>query len=396
MGLNSTPSSERIHIGFFGRTNSGKSSLINAITNQNLSIVSEIEGTTTDPVHKAMEILPLGPVTLIDTPGFDDESELGLLRIEKTKQVLVKTDIAVLVIDGRNGITNTDKELINIFKEKNIKYITAFNKCDLTEIPTETKPNEIYVSAKNNINITELKNLIASFNDVKNEKRLIGDIIKANDVVILVTPIDSAAPKGRLILPQQQVLRDLLDSDAITVVVKETELKQALDKITPKLVITDSQAFKKVNETVPEDILLTSFSILFARYKGVLDTAVKGISSIKNLNDGDNILIAEGCTHHRQCDDIGTVKLPKWIQNYTGKTFNFEFSSGTGFPEDLSKYKMIIHCGGCMLKEQEVINRYNTAIQNNIPISNYGITIAFINGILKRSIEIFPDLFKLV
>ncbi|MBQ9245935.1 [bacterium] len=399
MSLNSTPSAERINIGFFGRTNSGKSSLINAITNQSLSIVSEIKGTTTDPVYKAMEILPLGPVMLIDTPGFDDESELGKLRIEKTKQVLNKTDIAIIVIDAAQGITQYEQEIIKLVEEKNISYITVYNKVDTINKNVQTKTNEIYTSATQNININELKELIASLSPKSMQnKKLISDIIFPLDSVILVIPIDSSAPKGRLILPQQQVIRDLLEAGAITTVIKETELEQAINSLKnkPKLVITDSQAFKKVNKITPEDIMLTSFSILFARYKGVLEYAVKGVRTIETLEEGDTILISEGCTHHRQCEDIGTVKLPKWIQTYTNKKLNFEFSSGTGFPEELSKYKMIIHCGGCMLKEQEVLNRYKHAQSQNIPVSNYGITIAYLNGILKRSIQIFPDLYKLI
>ncbi len=397
MSLNSTPSAERIQIGFFGRRNAGKSSLINAVTNQNISIVSEIKGTTTDPVQKAMELLPLGAVLIIDTAGFDDTGELGILRTEKTKQVLNKVDIAVLVIDAAAGITGQDKQIISVFEEKNIKYIIAYNKSDLIKIPENKKENEIYVSAANKTNINELKELIAYiYEENPNKQKLIKDLITSDDVVILVTPIDSAAPKGRLILPQQQVIRDLLEAGAVSVVVRETELTNALNSCIkkPKLVVTDSQAFEKVNKETPRDILLTSFSILFARYKGVLDYAVKGVTALGTLKDNDTILISEGCTHHRQCDDIGTVKLPKWIQNYTGKKLNFEFSSGIGFPSDLSKYKMIIHCGSCMLKDKEVLFRYKSAVKQNIPISNYGITIAYIHGILKRSIEIFPDLYK--
>lgn len=397
MSLNSTPSAERIQIGFFGKRNAGKSSLINAITNQNLSIVSDIKGTTTDPVYKAMELLPLGPVSIIDTAGFDDEGTLGKLRIEKTKQVLNKVDIAILVIDSKLELSEEDKELISIFNEKNIKYIVAYNKSDTTDNKKTLKENEIYVSATNKTNIYELKELIASiYEEDSNRTQLVKDLVNPSDVVILVTPIDSAAPKGRLILPQQQVIRDLLEANAISIVVKESELKQALESCAkkPKLVITDSQAFKKVDDITPADILLTSFSILFARYKGVLDYAIKGVKALETLNDNDTILISEGCTHHRQCDDIGTVKLPKWIQGYTNKNLNFEFSSGTGFPSDLSKYKMIIHCGSCMLKDREVIYRYKSAIKQNIPIANYGITIAYIHNILKRSIEIFPDLYK--
>lgn len=399
MSLNSTPSSERIHIGFFGKRNSGKSSLINAITNQSLSIVSEIKGTTTDPVYKSMELLPLGPVTIIDTAGFDDDGELGHLRVEKTKQVLNKIDIAVLITDSQTGLTSEDKNFISLLEKKNIKYIIVYNKCDLVEVHNQTKENEIYVSAVNAINIYELKEMISKISlDNKNKNALISDLLSPNDVVILVTPIDSAAPKGRLILPQQQVIRDILESDAISVVVKETELKSALALCSkkPKLVVTDSQVFKKVNIETPSDIMLTSFSILMARYKGILDEAVRGVRCIENLKDNDNVLISEGCTHHRQCDDIGTVKLPNWLKKYTNKNLNFEFSSGTGFPSDLSKYKMIIHCGGCMLKNNEVIYRYKQAKLQNIPISNYGITIAYIHGILKRSIEVFPDLYKII
>ena len=399
MSLNSTPSSERIQIGFFGKRNTGKSSLINAITNQELSIVSDIKGTTTDPVYKAMELLPLGPVSIIDTPGIDDEGILGNLRIEKTKQVLNKVDIAILVIDSQSKITSYNNELIKIFKEKNIKYIIAYNKSDILKEKKQLKNNEIYVSAKNKINIKEIKELIATiYEDTPPNIPLVKDLVTPNDIVILVTPIDSAAPKGRLILPQQQVIRDLLESGAISVVVQETELKKAIETCSkkPKLVITDSQVFKKVNQDTPNDIMLTSFSILFARYKGILDYAINGIKAIETLDDNDTLLISEGCTHHRQCDDIGTVKLPNWIKKYTNKKLNFEFSSGIGFPENLSKYKMIIHCGSCMLKDREIIYRYMTAQKQNIPITNYGITIAYINGILKRSIEIFPDLYKII
>ena len=399
MSLNSTPSSERIQIGFFGKRNTGKSSLINAITNQELSIVSDIKGTTTDPVYKAMELLPLGPVSIIATPGIDDEGILGILRIEKTKQVLNKVDIAILVIDSQSELSSYDNELINIFKEKNIKYIIAYNKSDILKEKRQLKNNEIYVSAKNKINIKEIKELIATiYEDSPQNIPLVKDLVASNDIVILVTPIDSAAPKGRLILPQQQVIRDLLESGAISVVVQETELKKAIETCSkkPKLVITDSQVFKKVNQDTPNDIMLTSFSILFARYKGILDYAINGIKAIETLDDNDTLLISEGCTHHRQCDDIGTVKLPNWIKKYTNKKLNFEFSSGIGFPENLSKYKMIIHCGSCMLKDREIIYRYMTAQKQNIPITNYGITIAYINGILKRSIEIFPDLYKII
>ncbi len=399
MSLNSTPSSERIHIGFFGKRNAGKSSLINAVTNQSLAIVSDVKGTTTDPVYKSMELLPLGPVTIVDTAGFDDDGELGNLRVEKTKQVLNKIDIAVLIVDSQIGLTNEDEEFISLFKSKKLKYIIVYNKCDLAVSYNKTKENEIYVSAVNNINIYELKEMISKISlDNKNKNTLISDLLLPKDVVILVTPIDSAAPKGRLILPQQQVIRDILDANAISIVVKETELKAALECCykKPKLIVTDSQVFKKVNEETPSDIMLTSFSILFARYKGILTDAVNSVRSIENLKDDDVILISEGCTHHRQCDDIGTVKLPNWLKNYTNKNLKFEFSSGTGFPGDLSKYKMIIHCGGCMLKDNEVLYRYSQAKEQGIPISNYGITIAYINDILKRSIEIFPELHNFI
>lgn len=401
MSLNSTPSSERVHIGFFGKRNAGKSSLINAITNQNIAIVSDIKGTTTDPVYKAMELLPLGAVSIIDTAGIDDDGELGKLRIEKTKQILSKVDIAVLVVDSTVGMSKEDKELISFFEERNIKYIIAYNKCDLASIPTFKKNNEIYVSAnpKVKININELKELIASiYEENPNKQTLISDLVSRNDVVLLVTPIDSAAPKGRLILPQQQVIRDLLEVGAITIVVQENELKTALEKCKqkPKIIITDSQVFSKVSNETPSDILLTSFSILFARYKGILKYAVDGVKQLDNLNDGDTILISEGCTHHRQCDDIGSVKIPNWVKSYTGKRLNFEFTSGTEFPCDLSKYKMVIHCGSCMLKDSEVLNRYEFAQKQGIPITNYGIAIAYIHGILKRSVEVFPKISKLL
>ena len=399
MGLNSTPSSERVHIGFFGRRNAGKSSLVNAVTGQDLAVVSPVKGTTTDPVYKAMELLPIGPVSIVDTPGFDDEGELGRLRIEKTKQVLNKVDIAVLIVDSQTGVNDIDKELIKIFEDKNIIYIIAYNKADLIAEKPELKleKNEIYVSAKKKTNIYELKELIASLYDGgSNSRKLVKDLVNPNDLVILVTPIDSAAPKGRLILPQQQVIRDLLEADALSVVVKETELVSALNSCSkkPKIVITDSQAFGRVSKETPDDIYLTSFSILFARYKGVLKEAVKSVKMLEKLKDNDTLLISEGCTHHRQCDDIGTVKLPRWIQNYTGRHLNFEFSSGGGFPSDLSKYKLIVHCGACMLKDREVMFRYKQAQESNIPITNYGITIAYINKILERSLRIFPDIHK--
>lgn len=392
MSLNSTPSANRIHIAFFGKRNAGKSSLVNAVTNQNLSVVSDVKGTTTDPVYKAMELLPIGPVMIVDTAGIDDEGDLGKLRVEKTKQVLNKTDIAILVKDITEELHEDEIQLIELFKEKNIKYIIAYNKADLINNLKKISFNEICVSAKNNTNIYELKELIASLYEEKQSKYpLVSDLVKANDIVILVTPIDSAAPKGRLILPQQQVIRELLDIGAIAIVVKETEFKEALNSCSkkPKLVITDSQVFELVSDLTPKDIFLTSFSILFARHKGILFDALNGVKALNLLKDGDTVLISEGCTHHRQCDDIGTVKLPRWISSYTGKNLKFEFSSGTSFPQNLKNYAMIIHCGACMLKEQEVIYRFSLSKKQNIPMTNYGITISQIHGILDRSIEIF-------
>lgn len=397
MSMNSTPSGERTHIAFFGRRNAGKSSLLNAVTNQDIAIVSDKKGTTTDPVYKAMELLPLGPVMLIDTPGIDDEGELGQLRIKKAKQVLNKTDIAVLVADASCPLSVSDKELIEIFKEKNVPYVIVFNKTDLLTKKPNQNENEIFISAMTGESINELKEKLASFN-VKSDKRLVGDLIESGDILVLVTPIDSAAPKGRLILPQQQTIRDILDSKAVSIVVREDELSGVLDNLKkpPKMVITDSQAFEKVAKIVPENVPLTSFSILMARYKGFLDCAVKGVAKIKEINDGDTVLISEGCSHHRQCGDIGTQKLPKWLKDFTRKDLNFEFSSGTGFPEDLSKYSLIIHCGGCMLNEREMVYRMKCAIDQNIPFTNYGVTIAYLKKILKRSLEIFPDLAKMV
>ena len=394
MSLNATPASERVQIGFFGRRNVGKSSVVNAVTGQELCVVSPVKGTTTDPVNKAMELLPVGPVVIIDTAGYDDEGELGKLRVEKTMAVLNKIDIAVLVVDSQVGLCEYDNNIINEFNVRNIKYIIVYNKSDLITDKKELKNNEIYVSALNKTNIYELKELIAAiYEENPNKQELIKDIVNNGESVVLVVPIDSAAPKGRLILPQQQVIRDLLEAGAVTTIVRETELSQSFLtlKNKPKMVITDSQAFKKVSQLTPEDVYLTSFSILFARYKGVLHEAVKGAVAIENLKDGDTVLISEGCTHHRQCDDIGTVKLPKWLKEYTGKNLNFEFTSGGTFPNDLTKYSLIIHCGGCMLKDREVRARYKHAKNSGIKITNYGIAIAYMNKILKRSIEIFPE-----
>ncbi|WP_312447304.1 [FeFe] hydrogenase H-cluster maturation GTPase HydF [Lacrimispora sp.] len=397
MGLNETPSSERVHIGFFGRRNAGKSSVVNAVTGQELSVVSEIKGTTTDPVYKSMELLPMGPVVIIDTPGFDDEGALGEMRVRKTKQILNRADCAVLVVDGAVGKTKTDEELILLFKEKKIPYVVAYNKCDLTG--AQTHDDGLSVSASEGLFIHELKERIGSLVNTGDTKmRIVGDLLNPYDLVVLVIPIDKAAPKGRLILPQQQVIRDILEAGAISVAVRETELKETLARLgtRPALVITDSQVFEQVSKDTPEEILLTSFSILLARYKGFLEDAVKGVAAIGDLRDGDKILISEGCTHHRQCDDIGTVKLPRWLRQYTGKELLIETSSGREFPEDLSSYQLIIHCGGCMLNEREMEYRGRCASDAGVPFTNYGIAIAYMKGILKRSIKPLPHLEELL
>ena len=406
MSLNATPSSERVHIGIFGKRNAGKSSLINAITGQNLAIVSEAKGTTTDPVYKAMELLPLGPVMIIDTPGIDDEGVLGSLRIQKAYQVLNKTDIALVIIDAAVGPSAEDLRLIKRINAKKIPLLIVINKCETINEDKKTAyqallPNRklLFVSAEQQLNIFELKEAIAQTVPAdENKAQIVADLLSPSDFVVLVVPIDSAAPKGRLILPQQQTIRDILEADAAAIVVKENELTNTLQNLgkRPKLVITDSQVFKKVAAETPADILLTSFSILFARYKGNLQTAVQGVTALENLEDGDKILVGEGCTHHRQCDDIGTVKLPRWIKQYTGKNPEFIFTSGTEFPLDLSPYKMIIHCGACMLNEREMQYRIKCAADQNIPFTNYGITIAYINGILKRTVEPFPQIYKLL
>lgn len=395
MGLNDTPQSERVHIGFFGRRNAGKSSVVNAVTGQQLSVVSDVRGTTTDPVTKAMEILPLGPVVVIDTPGFDDEGALGEMRVKKTKQVLNRVDAAVLVVDSTAGKTDADKELISIFNEKEIPYVVAYNKSDLSG--KYNYDDGIAISAAEKTNINQLKKTITRL--IKTDgtnKKICGDLIKKGDFAVLVVPIDSAAPKGRLILPQQQTIRDILDTNAVAITVQEPQLKDTLNNLgkKPSIVITDSQAFEQVAADVPQDIPLTSFSILMARYKGFLDTAVSGAAAIGTLRDGDKVLISEGCTHHRQCDDIGTVKLPRWLKEYTGKNIEIETSSGKGFPDDLSPYRLVIHCGGCMLNEREVKYRRKFAIDSGVPFTNYGIAIAYMKGILKRSISMFPHLLE--
>ena len=397
MGLNDRASAERVHIGFFGLRNAGKSSVVNAVTGQKLSLVSDILGTTTDPVQKAMEILPLGPVVIIDTPGIDDEGALGEMRVKRALAVLSKTDVAVLVVDAQKGLQAADRELIDLFKSKNISFVTVYNKSDLLKTVPENGENTVYASAENGSGINELKEMIGHLAAAsENHKTLIGDLVSGGDVVLLVTPIDESAPKGRMILPQQQMIREVLDCNAINVVVKETELEQALNILPqkPKLVITDSQAFGFVSKIVPSDIPLTSFSILFARYKGELGTSVEGAARLKHIKDGDTVLISEGCTHHRQCNDIGAVKLPNWIRKYSGADPKFEYSSGTEFPEDLSKYALVVHCGACMISEREMKSRIARCTESKIPITNYGIAIAEMHGILRRSLAPFPDILK--
>ena len=408
MGMNQTPASERVHISFFGKRNAGKSSVINAVTGQDLAIVSSVMGTTTDPVYKTMELLPLGPVMVIDTPGIDDEGELGALRVRKSYQVLNKTDIAILVIDSTAGKGEEELELIHRFHKKGIPYLIVYNKIDLLstekikDLAMSVRAGEVLVSASDGMNIQELKEKIASLKPEDTHKYpLIQDLIKPLDLVILVVPIDKAAPKGRLILPQQQTIRDILERGALSLVVRDTELKSTLDHflaqgVCPKLVITDSQAFARVSKAVPENITLTSFSILFSRYKGELEIQLKGIAALSSIEDGDRILIAEGCTHHRQCGDIGTCKMPEWIRNYTGKKPVFEFTSGTEFPDDVSSYKMVVHCGGCMLNEREMKYRIACCQDQGVPITNYGILIAQVTGILKRSLGPFPEMQKLI
>lgn len=381
-GLNQTPSGERVHIGIFGRRNAGKSALINALTGQSLAIVSDVAGTTTDPVSKAMELLPLGPVIITDTPGLDDVGELGLMRVEKTRQVLAKTDIAVVVIDASRGVTEVEEELLREIKERGVPCVTVYNKCDISH---PENVDGICVSAMTGEGIDTLKNKLASFAAKENEQKLIGDLVERGDVVILVTPIDASAPKGRLILPQQQVIRDLLEAGAMPLVCREGELEAALGSVTPEMVVTDSQVFGYVSSIVPENIPLTSFSMLMARYKGNFADAVSGAKALDGIKSGDKLLISEGCTHHRQCEDIGTVKLPAWIKKHTGAEPEFVFTSGTEFPTDLSGYKVVIHCGGCTLNPRELRYRYSTAKSAGVPITNYGVAIAHMHGILERA-----------
>lgn len=400
MGLNNTPNADRVHIGIFGRRNAGKSSVINAVTGQNLAIVSDVLGTTTDPVYKAMEILPLGPVVLIDTPGLDDVGELGELRVQKAFQVLNKTDIALLILDVNSGFSKEEEKLLELVKAKNIPFVAVLNKTDIAQedkIKEFEKllkdkyniENVVSVSAEKKDGIFELKEKIASLNTEKEKSPIISDLVCPGETAVLVVPIDESAPKGRLILPQQQTIRDLLDHNAMAAVTQVTTLAKTLEsfKESPKIVVTDSQAFKEVAKIVPESVPLTSFSILFARHKGELSTLVKGVKAMDNLKDGDTVLISEGCTHHRQCNDIGSVKIPNAVRKYTGKNLNFEFTSGGEFPLDLSKYSLIIHCGGCMLNEREMKYRIACANDAGIPMVNYGVLLAQVNGILNRSLE---------
>lgn len=393
MSLNNTPSAERLHIGIFGKRNAGKSSIINAITGQDLAIVSEVKGTTTDPVYKAMELLPLGPVVMIDTPGLDDEGELGAMRVRKSYQVLNKTDIALVITDAADGVGAAEKALLARIRQKGIPYLIVYNKSDAGVQPVLFEES-ISVSAKTGENIHALKERIGRLIPQGDSgKRIVGDLLSPSDIAVLVVPVDSAAPKGRLILPQQQTIRDILDASAIAAVTKETELTDTLASLKkpPRMVITDSQAFGFVSKLVPDEIPLTSFSILLARYKGNLASAVRGAKAVDSLRDGDSVLICEGCTHHRQCEDIGTVKMPAWIRKHTGKELTFRFTSGTEFPDDLSPYKLIVHCGGCTLNEREIQYRIKCAADCNVPMTNYGTMIAYIHGILARSVALFPD-----
>lgn len=393
--MEKTPSGQRVHIGFFGCRNAGKSSLVNAVTGQPLSIVSPMEGTTTDPVHKAMELLPLGPVVIIDTPGMDDVGDLGALRIQRTTQILQKVDCAVLVIDALRGKTPPDEAFIMSFQTQSIPYLIVYNKADLiTDVPIQTEENSIYVSATTGFQIALLKNRIAAAAKPEPPQPLISDLLSPSDLVVLVTPIDSSAPKGRMILPQQQVLRDVLDADAVSIVTKETQLLAALAVMTqpPRMVITDSQIFHQVAAMLPTHIPLTSFSILMARHKGFLETAYRSVAALSQLQDGARILICESCTHHRQCKDIGTVKLPQWLSAHTKKKLEFSFTSGTHFPDELTDFDFIVHCGGCMATKREVQNRMSRAVQQNIPFTNYGVLIAYMQGILDRCVTVFPDL----
>ncbi len=398
-GLNETPSGERVHIAFFGRRNAGKSSLVNAFCGQEVSIVSDVKGTTTDPVYKAMELAPIGPVMIIDTPGYDDEGELGKLRVDKTKQVLNKTDLAILVVDCNNFLARVEIELCSAFEEREIPYLIVYSKSDEFGSPPANSEKTMWTSARTGYGIEALKNRCAELvQQTENNKKIVSDLLEPNDLVVLVVPIDKAAPKGRLILPQQQTIRDILDAGASAIVCRDSELQATLEKLgtRPRLVITDSQVFGSVSKMVPPEIPLTSFSMLMARYKGNLPLAVEGAAAVDTLKTGDKVLIAEGCTHHRQCEDIGTVKLPNWIRAYTGEEPEFSFTSGGEFPEDVSGYKMVVHCGACMLNEREMRYRLRTCQSAGVPVTNYGTLIAYLNGILKRTLAPFPDIAALL
>jgi len=395
MSLNDTASADRIHIGFYGMRNAGKSSLVNAVTGQELSVVSEVKGTTTDPVKKAMELLPLGPVVIIDTPGLDDEGDLGEKRIQKAKRILDQTDIAVLVVDSAVGLSTQDAELIERFKAKKLPYVVAYNKAELLNERPELDDDAIYVSAATGENINALKDKLGSFAKLlQDDKRVVADKLVKGSTVVLVMPIDEAAPKGRVIMPQQQVLRDVLDAHCTAVCCQDTELESTLASLKnqPALVVTDSQVFGVVAKAVPQNVPLTSFSILFARYRGDLAELVRGAAQLKKLKDGDRVLISEGCTHHRQCSDIGTVKMPKWIESFSGAAPKYSFTSGGEYPEDLTQFKLIVHCGGCVLNPAEMKSRIAKAVEQGVPIVNYGIAIAHMHGILRRSLEIFPEI----
>ena len=398
MGLNEAASAERIHIGFFGMRNAGKSSVVNAVTGQKISVVSDVKGTTTDPVKKAMELLPLGPVVIIDTPGIDDEGELGSMRVDRAREVLDRTDIAVLVIDASVGQGEHDRALADELRRRKIPYITVFNKADLTKKRDTPPDGAIFTSAKSGEGIEEVKAALASLADTLPKRRpIVCDLIAAGEVAVLVTPIDESAPKGRIILPQQLVLRELLDTHATAVLTQPEELSKTLEmlKAPPRMVITDSQVFGKVAAAVSEDIPLTSFSILMARYKGDLGTLSRGFRALSSLKDGDRVLIAEGCTHHRQCNDIGTVKMPRWIEEFTGCKPKYDFTSGGEYPTDLTPYSLVVHCGGCMLNEAAMRTRTERTVAQNVPIINYGVAIACMHGILKRSLSLFPNLLDL-
>ena len=396
MNLSQTPSSERLHIGFFGMRNAGKSSLVNAVTGQALSLVSEVKGTTTDPVKKAMELLPLGPVVIIDTPGMDDEGALGEMRVSRAKAMLDMVNIAVLVVDAQQGMREEDRALLALMQLKKLPHVICYNKCDLLPVMPALEENALCVSAATGEGVAALKEMLGRFAGGKTEKKIVADLLEPGDLALLVVPVDEAAPKGRLILPQQQTIRELLDHHMLAMVCQDTEVRRTLEMVRPKLVITDSQAFGRVAADVPQDMPLTSFSILFARYKGNLDMQIRGAAAMDRLQDGDRVLIAEGCTHHRQCGDIGTVKIPNWMAQHTGKQLVYKFSSGADFPQDLSGFALVVHCGGCTLTEQMMKARLSRAKEAGVPVVNYGMAIAHMHGILRRSLQVFPDAAKLL